>query len=77
MKPGQCQVICIPLAARLPTIPIPLRPNEAEATLDLQVLIEQAYRNGAYGDELDYSKPCQPPLEGAEAQWAKELLLRK
>jgi hypothetical protein len=76
-KPSQCQVICIPLAARLPTIPIPLRPKDAEVALDLQLLIDQAYRNGAYGDELDYSKLCQPPLGDAEAGWAKELLRRK
>ncbi|PWU21264.1 MAG: hypothetical protein C5B50_02145 [Verrucomicrobia bacterium] len=73
-QPNQCQVICIPLAARLPTTPIPLRQSDAEAKLDLQTLIEQAYRNGAYGGELDYSKPCHPPLEAEEAQWVKELL---
>jgi hypothetical protein len=73
-QPLQCQVIRIPLAARLPVVPIPLRQTDTEARLDLQGLIEQAYRNGAYGDELDYSKACQPPLDGAEAQWAKELL---
>ena len=73
-KTGRCQVIRIPLAARLPTIPIPLRQTDPEAKLDLQALIDQAYRNGAYGDELDYSKPCHPPLEGSEAQWAEELL---
>jgi hypothetical protein len=72
-----CQVIRIPLDARLPVIPIPLRQGEAEAALDLQAVLDQAYRNGAYGEELEYDGPCTPPLEGADAELARALLARR
>src|SRR5207244_819789 len=46
----------ISLRQRLPIIPVPLRPTDPEVTLDLQALIEQAYKNGRY-DRTDYRKP--------------------
>ncbi len=60
-----------PLSQRLPTVGIPLRPHEADIKLALQPLIEQVYRNGRY-DLTDYAQPCDPPLEGAEAEYAAE-----
>lgn len=64
----------IPLRSRLPVIPIPLRDKDKDVTLDLQPLVEQAYRNGRY-DHTDYARECDPPLEGEDAQWAAELLV--
>ena len=64
----------LPLNERLPAIRIPLRPNDADAVLDLQPLIDQAYANGRYVLRLDYAKPCTPPLESDEAAWAREVL---
>ena len=61
------------LRERLPIIPIPLRKTDPDVTLDLQPLLDQAYRNGRY-DRTDYRKPCAPPLEGEDAQWAEQLL---
>lgn len=62
----------IPLASRLPAIRIPLRPQDRDVVLSLQPLVDQAYRNGRYGD-LDYSRPLNPPLDAADqagaAQW--------
>ena len=63
----------IGLSERLPIIPIPLRDGDPQVTLDLQPLIQQAYRNGRY-DRTDYTQPCQPSLEGEDAVWAEELL---
>ena len=62
-----------PINLPLPAIPIPLRQTDAEARLDLQPLIEQVYRNGAY-DDIDYTKPADPPLTGDAATWADTLL---
>ena len=61
----------IPLRARLPTIPILLRPKDADATLDLQALVDLTYHNGRYAEALDYSEPPYPPLKGDDAGWAK------
>jgi len=58
----------------LPVIRIPLRERDREIGLNLQPLVELAYLNGSYADTIDYRQPCEPPLEGAEAAWADELL---
>ncbi len=63
----------ITLRERLPIIPIPLRPTDENATLDLQSLLDQVYRNGRYAS-LDYSKPCVPQIEGDDVAWAEHLL---
>ena len=63
----------IPIRSKLPTITVPLRSQDAPAKLNLQSLIEKAYQMGRY-DRIDYTKPCKPPLEGPEKQWAEELL---
>jgi hypothetical protein len=65
----------ISLRSRLPVIPIPLRDKDKDVTLDLQPLIEQAYRNGRY-DHTDYTRDCDPPLEWEDARWAGELLVK-
>jgi Protein of unknown function (DUF4058) len=63
----------VSLREKLPAIRIPLRKQEPDIVLNLQSLIEQAYRNGRY-NRLDYKQPCAPPLEGVDAAWADELL---
>ena len=62
---------------RLPTIKIPLRPTDADVPLDLQPLIDQCYRNGGYEGTLDYSVDPEPPLVGAEKEWAETMLVEK
>ncbi len=62
------------LGERLPVIPIPLRPGEPDALVDLQPLLDRVYLNGGYGDEIDYARPCDPPLDGREADRADALL---
>jgi hypothetical protein len=66
-----------PLRERLPVIPVPLRKTDAEVPLDLQSLLEQAYRNGAYDDDIDYTREPVPPLAQDDARWAQELLQKK
>jgi hypothetical protein len=58
----------------LPAIRIPLRKEDKEVTLQLQPLIDQAYRKGRYADTIDYRQPPDPPLEGADAEWADAVL---
>ena len=62
----------IPLRAPLPAIAVPLRKKDADVRLALQPLIEQCYRQGRYND-IDYGVPPEPPLEGDDATWAREL----
>lgn len=63
----------VSLYTKLPTIKIPLRPQDAPAKLNLQELIDKAYAMGRY-DRIDYSKPCAPPFIGPEVEWAEQIL---
>lgn len=72
-RPHEIRFYPIPLAARLPAIPIPLRPSDHDVSIDLQSLIERAWRNGP-GDTLDYSRPLDPPLAGTDAALAEQML---
>ncbi|MBP87854.1 MAG: hypothetical protein CMJ64_14215 [Planctomycetaceae bacterium] len=75
-KPMQAEYYPASLRERLPIISVPLRETDDDAKLDLQALIEQCYRNGAY-DDLNYSVPANPPLEGDDDAWASALLGEK
>ncbi len=63
----------MPLRQRLPLLPIPLRQSESRVTLDLQVVLDQAYATGRY-DRLDYGAKLNPALAAEEAAWVKTLL---
>jgi hypothetical protein len=71
---SELEVRPIPLRRPLPSIPIPLREQDQEVRLELQPLIDQAYRKGRYGDTIDYREPPDPPLEDDDAVWADTLL---
>jgi hypothetical protein len=63
----------VPLRQPLPSIRIPLRESDEDVRLDLQALIDQCYRNGAY-DDIDYGAEPEPPLDPDAATWADALL---
>ena len=69
-----CEVYAVQINQPLPKVRVPLRRKDADAVLDLQTLLEQAYQNGAYDDRLDYAADADPPLTGDAAAWADELL---
>ena len=58
----------------LPTILIPLRGNDPEVPLDLGAVFRTGYDKAGYDLSVDYRKAPQPPLEGDDAKWARELL---
>jgi hypothetical protein len=68
------EVYPMPLWERLKVVKVPLRPDDADVPLDLQKLIEQCYRNGAYEGTLNYAVEPDPPLLGADREWANERL---
>ncbi len=69
----RCEVYRMPLRERLPSIRILLRKDDPDVVLDIQKLIDQAYDEGRY-DDIDYSRPPRPPLEGSDARWAEQVL---
>ena len=72
-RPGSWEVYRVSLRDPLPTIKIPLRESDVDVPLNLQFLIERCYHNGRY-DDLNYRVEPNPPLDPADATWAKELL---
>jgi hypothetical protein len=75
-RPGRFELFPISLRQRLPRIRIPLRKTDVDIRLDLQAVLEQAYRKGRYHLTLDYRKPPVPPLGPADAKWAKALIAK-
>jgi len=59
----------------LPTVPVPLRAGEPEAHLDLRAIIDRVYDEAGYRFFL-YEHPPDPPLTGADADWAVGLSRR-
>lgn len=72
--PSQFAIYPVPLRSPLPPIRIPLREKDQDIRLDLQAVLEQAYRKGRYHLTVDYNEPPDPPLEGNDAKWARTLV---
>jgi hypothetical protein len=73
-SPWTAEVYRTALDQPLPIIRVPLRCDDADVPLNLQTLIDAAYFNGRYADDIDYSKPPRPKLRDADAQWAARVL---
>jgi hypothetical protein len=72
--PTHLRVWHIALLQRLPAIGIPLRPSDPDAVIDLQPLLDAAYRDGGYDRVIDYRKPLTPPLPPAALEKIEEYL---
>ena len=59
---------------RLPNIRIPLRTSDSDVILPLQLMVNQAYENGRYGNDLDYDMEPTPPLDESASTWIKQHL---
>jgi hypothetical protein len=61
----------------LPVIPIPLRGMGPHVPLDLGAVLRTVYDRAAYDLSVDYRKEPDPPLQGDDAKWARDLLRRQ
>jgi hypothetical protein len=73
-RPDRKYAYPCPLRQPLPRIAVPLRPQDPDVALDLQLLIDLCYERGRYHARLDYRAEPQPPLSPPDAEWADELL---
>lgn len=64
----------IRLSQPLPSIPIPLKPDDPDVSLDLQTVLSTAYNRAGYDLSVDYAREPVPPLNGEWASWADQLL---
>ncbi|MBD1856986.1 MULTISPECIES: DUF4058 family protein [Leptolyngbya] len=55
----------------LPTIGIPLLPDDEEPTLAMQSILDLVYRRGRYHQAIDYHQPAVPPVPKSELEWAQ------
>lgn len=69
-----CQVIAWPLRTKLPSIPIPLLPEDFEATLDLDAAFASAYEPSYYSRRLPYREPLAPPVRPVDVDWVAACL---
>jgi hypothetical protein len=67
----------IQLWGKLPTVPVPLRIPDPDASLVLDTIVTEVYERGAYDLQLDYAQePPAPPLSAEEAAWVQQLLVQ-
>jgi Protein of unknown function (DUF4058) len=67
----------IRLSQGLPTVAIPLRPDDPDVPLDLQSSLDAAYDRAGYDLAIDYGKEPVPPLDGQWVEWTDRLLKEK
>lgn len=72
-----CQVYFWPLRQPLPTLPVPLRDPDPDLMIDLAAVFTMAYDRGRFGRRLNYQKPPELPLRGADQRWAAGVLSRQ
>ena len=77
VRPDEYTVYPISMFSRLPTIEIPLLPNDLDVTLDLQAVFDRCYDEARYERNVDYEidEPV-PPLSPEQHRWADDVLKR-
>jgi hypothetical protein len=70
---GPFEVYGIHLRDRLPTLSIPLLPQDQDVALDFQAVFDRAYDAGPYRRRLRYDeRTLDPPLSPNDATWVAE-----
>lgn len=67
----RCEVYAWTLYDKLPAIPIPLKPGDADAVVPLQDVFDTVYQRARYDLSVKYDAPLDPPLNDAELQLLK------
>lgn len=73
-QPGRSryEIIARGLRNRLPRFGIPLVAPDPDVPLDLQAALDRVYEDGSYMLRVQYERPCSPPLDEDDQQWAWE-----
>ncbi|NEQ27585.1 MAG: DUF4058 family protein [Microcoleus sp. SIO2G3] len=59
----------------VPSVPLPLKPEEAEPIIELQAIVDGVCDRAGYNDRIDYGQPIpSPALSQADQQWVDALL---
>ena len=71
----RCDVYGWSIRHRLPKIPIPLRPPDADISLDLASLVALTYERGRYSRSMPYASAINLAISEADREWVKQLLI--
>jgi hypothetical protein len=64
----------ISIRDRLPVVSVPLRGDDADIPLDLQVVLATVIERGSYDLDADYTADPVPPLSPDTAEWARQVV---
>ncbi len=67
-----CKVYHWTVRQPLPTIPIPLKPPDADVLFDLAAVFAVTYQKGRYERSVDYAAAPSLPLDANDLAWALE-----
>mgnify|MGYP006273343323 CR=1 FL=1 len=73
LRPSRREIYYCPLREALPTIRVPLRPQDGDVALALQPLIDRVYLTGRYWQTSRRPLPA-PALPAEDAKWMEETL---
>ncbi len=62
------------LRERLSVVPVPLKPEDRDAMLDLQGIFEAIFDRSGYDYMLKYDRNVTPPLNEADQEWVRAVL---
>jgi hypothetical protein len=64
------------LSDSIPSFPLSLKPEDADLSLELQLILEDVFDRARYAQRIDYQQPVPLPLLTATQQaWVDELLI--
>jgi hypothetical protein len=69
-----CEVYRWTLRQPLPTLPVPLRPPDADIFIDLGAVFMTAYERGRFYRRINYQGPTPAFLRDEDRQWSDSLL---
>ncbi len=71
--------VAAPLTEEIPPLPevrIPLTQDRPDIYLDLQEALNEAYDEGNYAAEIDYTRPPTPALAPHDMSWMESFLAK-
>ena len=67
-----CDAYAWSIRRTLPRLPIPLRPGDDDAVLDLATAYAMTYDGGAYSLMLPHDRPLRGPVSAEDREWIAE-----
>ena len=73
----QAELYAFKLKDMIPVFTLPLLPEDANITLDLQSILHQVYDQGRYDLIIDYQQKVIPALSKTDELWVENILKKQ